>query len=100
MNHANASFGLRRHTMRMAAGNTWYQRCARVKAKFRGAIGYGVLLAAGLIFTASGSFAGQPIFQQTYPLAAGGSFLLENVNGSVQVEGWDRNEVEVRAVKL
>ena len=45
-------------------------------------------------------FAGEQIFQQTYPLAAGGSFLLENVNGSVQVEGWDRNEVEVRAVKM
>ncbi len=64
------------------------------------ALGFGVLLATGLIFSASPSFAGEPIFQQSYPLAAGGSFLLENVNGSVQVEGWDRNEVEVRAVKM
>lgn len=39
------------------------------------------------------------VFQRTYPLVAGGSFMLENVNGSVQVEGWDRDEVEVRAVK-
>ena len=38
-------------------------------------------------------------FHQTYPLAAGGSFALENVNGSVQVEGWSRDEVEVSAVK-
>jgi len=40
------------------------------------------------------------IFVRTLPLASGGSFLLENVNGSVQVEGWDRDEVEVRAVKI
>jgi DUF4097 and DUF4098 domain-containing protein YvlB len=32
-------------------------------------------------------------------LAAGGSLTLENVNGSVQVEGWSRDEVEVSAVK-
>ena len=45
------------------------------------------------------SFASDQEFKHTYPLLAGGSFLLENVNGSVQVEGWDRDEVEVRAVK-
>lgn len=39
------------------------------------------------------------VFQKTYPLPSGGHFILDNVNGSVQVEGWDRNEVEVRAVK-
>jgi hypothetical protein len=39
------------------------------------------------------------IFQKTYPLPSGGHFILDNVNGSVQVEGWDRDEVEVRAVK-
>jgi putative adhesin len=39
------------------------------------------------------------VFVKTLPLPAGGSFVLENVNGSVQVEGWDRDEVEVRAVK-
>ncbi len=38
-------------------------------------------------------------FKQTYPLPSGGSFLLDNVNGSVQVDGWDRDEVEVTAVK-
>jgi hypothetical protein len=46
------------------------------------------------------SFAGQETFERTYPLDAGGRFLLENVTGSVQVEGWDRNAVEVRAVKI
>ncbi|HTV58435.1 MAG TPA: DUF4097 family beta strand repeat-containing protein [Verrucomicrobiae bacterium] len=39
------------------------------------------------------------LFHKIVPLNSGGSFLLENVNGSVQVEGWDRNEVEVSAVK-
>jgi hypothetical protein len=43
--------------------------------------------------------AANQLFQKTYPLTAGGSFMLENVNGSVTVEGWDRDEVEVRAVK-
>jgi DUF4097 and DUF4098 domain-containing protein YvlB len=38
-------------------------------------------------------------FSQSYPLQAGGSVELQNVNGTVEVQGWDRNEVEVRAVK-
>jgi DUF4097 and DUF4098 domain-containing protein YvlB len=39
-------------------------------------------------------------FSQTYPLQPGGSFELQNVNGTVEVQGWDRDEVEVRAVKI
>jgi len=38
-------------------------------------------------------------FTKTYPLRAGGSFELSNVNGSVRIEAWDRDEVEVHAVK-
>jgi Toastrack DUF4097 len=38
-------------------------------------------------------------FTKTYPLRAGGSFELTNVNGTVRIEGWDKDEVEVRAVK-
>jgi hypothetical protein len=38
-------------------------------------------------------------FSQSYPLQAGGTFELQNVNGTVEVQAWDRNEVEVRAVK-
>ena len=38
-------------------------------------------------------------FEQTYPLAAGGSVTLVNVNGSVRVEGWEKNSVAVYAVK-
>jgi hypothetical protein len=36
---------------------------------------------------------------QSYPLQPGGSFELQNVNGSIDIQGWDRNEVEVHAVK-
>ena len=57
-----------------------------------------VLLAgfAGMVFPAHAT---DENFHHIYPLAAGGSFALENVNGSVQVEGWSRDEVEVSAVK-
>lgn len=39
-------------------------------------------------------------FHQIYPLTAGGTFELQNVNGPVEVEGWDKNEVEIHAVKI
>lgn len=38
-------------------------------------------------------------FHQTYPLAASGRVSLSNINGSVRIAGWDRNEVKVDAVK-
>jgi DUF4097 and DUF4098 domain-containing protein YvlB len=38
-------------------------------------------------------------FNQTYPLQPGGSFELQNVNGTVDVQGWDRNTIEIHAVK-
>ncbi len=38
-------------------------------------------------------------FNQNYPLQLGGTFELQNVNGTVEIQGWDRNEVEVHAVK-
>ena len=58
------------------------------------------LLAVAVVLSISSpGFASNETFHKTYPLSEGGSFLLENVNGSVQVEGWDKDEVEVRAVK-
>ena len=39
------------------------------------------------------------VYNQSFKLSSGGHFQLDNVNGSVQVEGWDRDEVEVQAVK-
>jgi DUF4097 and DUF4098 domain-containing protein YvlB len=50
------------------------------------------------VFAAPG-FAITKEFNQTYPLQPGGSFELQNVNGTVEVEGWDRDTIEIRAVK-
>ncbi len=58
-----------------------------------------VVLLAGAACLALPSIAADENFHQIYPLPSGGSFALENVNGSVQVEGWSRDEVEVSAVK-
>lgn len=41
----------------------------------------------------------EEIFQQSYPLPAKGTVTLVNVNGSVRIDGWDMNYVEVRAIK-
>jgi hypothetical protein len=35
----------------------------------------------------------------TYPLPAGGRLSIKNVKGSIEVQGWDRNQVEVTVVK-
>jgi DUF4097 and DUF4098 domain-containing protein YvlB len=39
------------------------------------------------------------VFDRTIPLPAGARFALTNVNGSIAVEGWDRQAVEIHAVK-
>jgi DUF4097 and DUF4098 domain-containing protein YvlB len=36
---------------------------------------------------------------QSYPLQPGGAFTLTNINGAVRIEGWEKSEVEVHAVK-
>lgn len=38
-------------------------------------------------------------FLQSYPLSAGGSLSLDNINGDVIIEAWNRDEVEISAVK-
>jgi hypothetical protein len=38
-------------------------------------------------------------FEKTLPLRREGTFKLSNVNGSVAVESWEREEVEIRAIK-
>jgi len=49
------------------------------------------LAAAGLQFTEDSTF--------TYPLTADGRISLDNVNGDVKIEAWDRDEVQIDAVK-
>lgn len=39
-------------------------------------------------------------FDQTYPLPADGRISVTNINGSIVVEAWDRNEVRVEATKI
>ncbi len=38
-------------------------------------------------------------FEQTYPLSANGKVSISNVNGSITIDTWDRNEVKLEAVK-
>lgn len=38
-------------------------------------------------------------FNQSYPLQPGGSFDLQNVNGAVELQGWDGDTVQIHAVK-
>lgn len=39
-------------------------------------------------------------FSQTYPLAATGTVSLSNINGTVVIEAWDRDEVAIEAEKI
>jgi DUF4097 and DUF4098 domain-containing protein YvlB len=52
-----------------------------------------------LAVSAVPGFAYSKDFDQTYPLQPGGTFELQNVNGPVEVQGWDRDAVEIHAVK-
>jgi Putative adhesin len=58
-----------------------------------------LMVAAAILSVAPAGFGISQVYEEKYPLSRGGSFELVNVNGSVQVDGWDRDEVEVRAVK-
>lgn len=57
------------------------------------------LIVLAIVVWAAPSFAISKEFDRTYPLQTGGSFDLQNVNGTVEVQGWDRNEIEIHAVK-
>ncbi len=39
-------------------------------------------------------------FEQSYPLTANGRVNVSNVNGSIVVEAWERNEVRLEATKI
>ena len=62
----------------------------------RSAVLFIILIAASAV----PCFAISKDFNQSYPLQAGGTFELQNVNGPVEVQGWDRDVVEIRAVKI
>jgi len=56
------------------------------------------VLAAAVLLAAPG-YAFDEVYQQTFPLPSGAVFQLQNVNGSVNISSWERDEVEVYAVK-
>jgi len=41
----------------------------------------------------------QKDFRYSYPMKPGATFSLENMNGSVDIAGWDREEVEITGVQ-
>jgi Putative adhesin len=60
--------------------------------------GLAFLFTVGMVWGAR-AFGISKDYDQKFPLQPGGTFELQNVNGAVEVQGWDRNEVEVHAVK-
>jgi hypothetical protein len=57
------------------------------------------ILALALATPAQAKETVKETFQKTYPLQAGGELRVENTNGGITVEAWDRNEVQVEAIK-
>ena len=39
-------------------------------------------------------------FHQTYPLSSTGRIELQNINGSVQITAWDKNEIKAKAEQI
>ncbi len=77
----------------------------QVQSKAASRVGAGLMVKTlivlvGALVLGAPDFARSEVFEHKYPLSSGGNFTLENVNGSVQVDGWEKEEVEVRAVKV
>jgi len=69
---------------------------SRKYATWGGAV-LGTLLALLLAVSAHAQVSEQ--FHRTVPLSANGRVSLDNVNGDADITGWDRNEVQIDAVK-
>jgi hypothetical protein len=54
---------------------------------------------AGVAVARAASGPASEDFVRTLPLPSGGVFLLTNVNGSVEVDAWEKPQVEIRARK-
>jgi len=59
----------------------------------------GALLALVLVGTLQARAEQTEEFHQTYKLSPNGTIRLQNVNGGVKISGWDRDDVQVDAVK-
>jgi len=66
------------------------------RVRFTTVLSCALLLAAGWVVGFEGY---QETIDKRYPLSAGGTVSLENVNGDVTIEVWENSEVWVRAVK-
>src|SRR5271169_4999089 len=60
-------------------------------------ISIGALMALALTLGASAQVTEE--FHRTVPLSATGRISLDNINGNVTITGWERNEVQIDAVK-
>ena len=58
-----------------------------------------ISLGALMALTAAASAEVTAEFHRTFTLPANGRVSLENLNGNVTITGWDRNEVQIDAVK-
>src|SRR5215467_2356739 len=67
---------------------------------FRKLIIPALVLVFAMAVTALPGLAISKEFNQSYPLQPGGTFDLQNVNGPVEVQGWDQDRVEVHAIKI
>jgi hypothetical protein len=66
--------------------------------KARGAV-FAALIAIILAPSAQAASNISEEFHKTVPLSATGRVSLENINGNVEITGWERNEVQIDAVK-
>ncbi len=60
-----------------------------------------ILLVAvlGLLAGAPAAAEEQQVWTARYPLPPGGSLAVENVQGNIWIEGWDRAEAEITVIK-
>ncbi len=61
---------------------------------------WGVLLGIALAVTLAARADVREEFHKTYPISADGRISLKNINGPVTVIAWDKNEVQVDAIKI
>src|SRR5262245_63686895 len=56
-----------------------------------------ILAAIPLLFGQKTRFEAQ--FHQSYPMQPGSRLSVENLNGSIEISGWDQNTIDVSATK-
>src|SRR5450755_102109 len=69
---------------------------SRKSVLIRAALGLSLMAA---VFAVSAAAQVTQDFHRTVPLSSTGRVSLENINGNVTVTGWERNEVQIDAVK-